>query len=49
MAAVDLLDGTAEGGEWQNPELLARLESGAERVSVLEGQTQSVSPRLITR
>ena len=49
VAAVDLLDGTAEGGEWQNPELLVRLESGAERVSVLEGQTQTVSPRLITR
>ena len=49
VAAVDLLDGTAEGGEWQNPELLARLESGAERVSVLAGQTQSVSTRLITR
>jgi hypothetical protein len=49
VAAVDRLDGTAEGGEWQNPELLATLESGAERVSVLEGQTQLVTPRLITR
>jgi protocatechuate 3,4-dioxygenase beta subunit len=49
VAAVDSLDGTAEGGEWQNPELLARLEAGAERITVLEGQTQTVSPRLITR
>lgn len=49
VAAVDRLDGTSEGGEWQNPELLARLESGAERVSVLEGQAQSAAPRLITR
>lgn len=49
VAAVDLLDGTVEGGEWQNPELLDRLESGAERVSLLEGQAQSVFLPLIER
>jgi len=49
VAAVDHLEGTANGGEWQNPELLARFETGAERVTLLEGQDRSVSLKLIER
>jgi protocatechuate 3,4-dioxygenase beta subunit len=49
VAAVDYLDGTADGGEWQNPELLLRLESGAERITLLEGQAGTVSLRLNQR
>lgn len=49
VAAVDHLEGTIEGGEWQNPELLLRLESGAERVALLEGQAETVSLRLNQR
>lgn len=49
VAAVDHLEGTADGGEWQNPELLLRLESGAERITLLEGQAGTVSLRLNQR
>jgi len=49
VTAVDRLDGTANGGEWQNPDLLLRFESGAERVSLTEGQARSVSLGLIER
>ena len=49
VAAVDHLEGTANGGEWQNPELLARFETGAERVTLLEGQDRSVSLKLLER
>ena len=49
MAAVDQLEGTTAGGEWQNPELLGRFEAGAERVTLLEGQDRSVSLKLIER
>ncbi len=49
VAAVDNIEGTADGGEWQNPELLLRLESGAERVTLLEGQAGTVSLRLNQR
>jgi hypothetical protein len=49
VAAVDHIEGTADGGEWQNPELLLRLESGAERITLLEGQADTVSLRLNQR
>jgi hypothetical protein len=49
VAAVDHSEGTTEGGEWQNPDLLLRLESGAERITLLEGQTENVSLRLNQR
>jgi hypothetical protein len=46
---VDHIEGTADSGEWQNPELLLRLESGAERLTLLEGQAGTVSLRLNLR
>ena len=49
VAAVDHIEGTTEGGEWQNPDLLLRLESGAERITLLEGQAENVSLRLNQR
>lgn len=49
VAAVDHIEGTAEGGEWQNPELLLRLEAGAERITLLESQAGTVSLRLNQR
>jgi hypothetical protein len=49
VAAVDNVEGTADGGEWQNPELLLRLESGAERITLLEGQSGNVTLRLNLR
>ena len=49
VAAVDHIEGTADGGEWQNPELLLRLESGAERLTLVEGQAGTVSLRLNQR
>jgi hypothetical protein len=49
VAAVDRIDGTMDAGEWQNADVLARLVSGAERVTVREGETRSATLRLLRR
>jgi hypothetical protein len=49
VAAVSRLDGNADGGEWQSPELHDRLAAGAERVTVTEGERRTVALRLIER
>ena len=49
VAAVDRLSGTAESGDWQNADVLARLAPSAQRTSVAEGQTRTVTVRLIRR
>jgi protocatechuate 3,4-dioxygenase beta subunit len=49
VAAVSRIQGTRDGGEWQNPELLVQLEARAERITVSEGQTTNVSLRLSGR
>jgi hypothetical protein len=49
VAAVSHLDGTADGGEWQNPDFLNQLDPRAERVALLEGQVRTLRLRLIER
>jgi hypothetical protein len=47
--AVDRLDGTPGGGEWQDAEVLQSLVPRATRVSVGESQTLALDLRLINR
>jgi hypothetical protein len=49
VAAVSRVQGSRDGGEWQNPDLLLQLEARAERVTLTEGQTANVALRLIDR
>jgi hypothetical protein len=49
VAAVSRILGTRDGGEWQNPDVLLQLEARAERITVSEGQTATISLRLIDR
>ena len=45
-AAVDGLDGDADSGEWQNPDVLAALSTRAQRVTVGERQRATADLRL---
>ena len=45
MAAVDYV----EEGEWQDPEFLERLRESASRLTIRDGETKTVSLRLIER
>jgi hypothetical protein len=49
LAAVSRLSGSREGGEWQDADVLAQLEQRAERVTLTDGQTRTVTLRLIQR
>jgi hypothetical protein len=49
VAAVSRLQGTRDGGEWQNPDVLLQLEARAERLTLSEGQSRTVTLRLIER
>jgi protocatechuate 3,4-dioxygenase beta subunit len=49
VAAVNVLDGNAAGGEWQNPAVLDALSTRAQRVSLREGEQRSATLRLIRR
>lgn len=49
VAAVDRLDGTADGGDWQNPDVLEQLAPRAERLSLSEGQSRTLTLRLLRR
>ena len=44
--AVDIIDGDGDSGDWQNPDVLARLAPLASRVSVAAGQRATVALRL---
>ena len=46
-AAVDGLDGDADSGEWQNPDVLAALSTRAQRVTVGERQRAAADLRLL--
>jgi protocatechuate 3,4-dioxygenase beta subunit len=48
-AAVDALEGTAGGGEWQDPEVLRDLSARAARLTIGEGEARQVSLRLLRR
>jgi hypothetical protein len=49
VAAIDRMDGTEGGGEWQDPAVLESLVPGATRVVLAETQQLTLSPRLIVR
>ena len=49
VAAVDRRRASEDNGEWMNPELLDLLTPGASRITLAEGQSVSVSPRLTGR
>jgi hypothetical protein len=49
VAAVDRIDGTPDGGEWQTPDVLTRLVAGATRISVAEGESRTATLRLVRR
>jgi protocatechuate 3,4-dioxygenase beta subunit len=49
VAAVDRLEGSADGGDWQNPAVLELLAARAERVTLGEGQSRDLTLRLINR
>jgi hypothetical protein len=49
VAALDMLRGIAASGEWTNPKFLEALVPHATRVTVAQGQTATVTPRLILR
>ena len=49
VAAVTRIDGTPEGGEWQNPDVLQQLAPFAERVSLREAESRAVSLPLLPR
>jgi hypothetical protein len=49
VAAVSRLQGTRDAGEWQNPDVLLQLEARAERLTLSEGQSRTVTLRLIER
>jgi hypothetical protein len=48
-AAVDRIDGTQASGEWQDAEFLRALSSRATRVTLGDGQSQTLSLRIINR
>jgi hypothetical protein len=49
VAAVNRLEGSFGGGEWQNPAVLEQLAPRAERVTLSDGQSRELSLRLIAR
>ena len=49
VAAVSQMLGNRDAGEWQNPDLMLQLEARAQRVTLREGQSTTVSLRLIER
>jgi hypothetical protein len=49
VAAVSRLQSTRAGGEWQNPDVLLQLEARSERLTLSEGQSRTVTLRLIER
>jgi hypothetical protein len=49
VAAVDRIDGNAEGGEWQSADVLGRIVSSADRVSLRERESHVTTLRLVRR
>jgi hypothetical protein len=49
VAAVDRLEGSETSGEWEDPAVLESLQPYASRMALSEGQTTSMSLRLIGR
>jgi hypothetical protein len=49
VAAVNRIDGTPDGGEWQSPDVLQQLAPFTERVSLREAESRSVALPLIQR
>ena len=49
VAAVDWMQGTEGFGEWQDPAFLHSIAPRATRVTLAEGQSVSMTPRLIVR
>jgi hypothetical protein len=49
LAAIDWIQGTADFGEWQDPDFLESLSARALRVTVREGERRVVTARLIVR
>ena len=49
VAAVDRLQGTEGFGEWQDPAFLQSIVPRATRLTLVDGQRVSVTPRLIVR
>lgn len=49
VVAVDRIDGTVEGGEWQSADVLGRLVGSADRISLRERDTHATTLRLVRR
>jgi hypothetical protein len=49
VAAIDRMDGTDGGGEWQDPAVLESLIPHATRIVLAEAQQLTLSPRLVVR
>ena len=49
VAAVDRLEGTPGGGEWQSADVLSRLAPLAERITLKEGESRAATLRLVRR
>ena len=49
IVAVDRMDGTDVAGDLQNPDVLDALAAHAQRISLGEGQSQSLTLRLVRR
>jgi len=49
IAAVDRIQNMNGAGEWQDPEVLAALVVDATRVTLTDGQTATVSAKLVVR
>ena len=49
VAAVDRMQMANGGGEWQDPDVLESLVAGATRITLTDGQTATVSARIIIR
>ena len=49
VAAVNRLQAAPASGEWLDPAVLSTLIPGATRISLLDGQTIQITPRLIVR
>jgi protocatechuate 3,4-dioxygenase beta subunit len=45
--ALDTIEGDGDAGEWQNPEVLARLANDATRVTLAQGQRGALNLRLM--
>jgi hypothetical protein len=49
VATVEVLDATPGAGEWQDPDVLEKLTSGAERVALGEGDSVDLTLKLTRR